>query len=337
MVNKQNELQLFLNANGIPYELNVSLKGKTWIGFGGVALFWVKPLSRDHLIRIVRFLNGEKILFEIVGATSNCLFPEKERFDCIISTTAVRGLEFDERNGSILCICGEPLTSLVKNGVAKGAGGLAGLVGIPGSVGGAVVNNAGAFGDLIGRVVNKVEALFPDGTIQWLSSDELKFCHRSSIFKRKELHAVLLSVELKWLPVDARMEENKMQHSINERFRTQEHKLKNLGSVFSNPKGLYKEIAKTHPVYGMLFRCIGFVGYRVKHFFPQFPAVKILNQFTGLFFLKKFPRPVISEYGLNCFVRCEGATEEDFFDYINWIKKLTQNRAELEVEVKKGV
>ena len=329
-------LRQFLEKEHIPFEVDVSLKEKTWIGFGAAVSFWIVPVSRDELIRAVYFLNSNQMPFDVVGATSNCLFSEEKNYFCIISTSRVRGIVFDEESRVITCGCGESLTRLVKRSVAKGAGGLAGLVGIPGTVGAAAVNNAGAFNDLISRLVLRVEISMPDGDVRWISCEEMGYRPRSSVIKRGELSAVVLAVELRWIDADVEMEGQRMTKAIAERIRTQEMKLKNLGSVFATGKGLYKEIAEMHRMYGAVMRLAGFGLSMVLRVFPRFPAIRLLNRITLSFFHKKFAYPVISDCGLNCFVRCPGSTEKDFFDYVDWIFGLTNGRLALEVEVKKS-
>lgn len=224
----------YLEEQQIPYEQDVLLAKKTWIKTGGVCACWVNPHSVEQLAKVCRFLYANSIAFDIVGQTSNIFFHSTYNPQVVVSTIKVNQYEIND--GIITCDCGVSVVKLSKDFLSQGFAGFYGLVGLPGTVGSAVVNNASCFNCSLSSMLVSVDVLMQDGTVKALNKDELEYSHRSSAFKRGDIQGIVLSVKLKVEKAESIEEEyRKSEETIKYRKEKQEKQAgKTLGSVFAS-------------------------------------------------------------------------------------------------------
>ena len=164
---------------------------------GGPADLYAVAVSARELVELVSLAQKHDIAYLIIGRATNILVADK----------GIRGLVI-ESGGQETCFAddvvlyaesGALLGNLARESAERGLDGLAWAVGIPGSVGGAIVGNAGAYGGYISDVIRKVTVLTADGTVQELSAREMGFGYRTSRFKgqgaRGKRQEVILSAE----------------------------------------------------------------------------------------------------------------------------------------------
>lgn len=225
----------FLSENNIPFEENVSLASKSWIKFGGISALWISPTSVDQLENVCRYLYAKGLVFDIVGQTSNIFFHTAYSPEVVVSTIRVK--EYRIEGDSLICDCGCSVMKLAKDMLAKGYTGFYGLVGLPGTVASAAVNNAGCFSCSVSSMLVSADVLLPDGTITTINKEDFGYTHRSSAFKRGERKGVILSVKLKVNKAEDIEEEYKKSEKTKiYRKQNQEGPRLNLGSVFSSKK-----------------------------------------------------------------------------------------------------
>jgi len=225
----------FLSENSIPFEENVSLASKSWIKFGGIAAFWISPTSVDQIEKVCKYLYAKGIVFNLVGQTSNIFFHTTYNPQVVVSTIRVK--EYRIEGEVLICDGGCSVMRLAKDMLAKGYTGFYGLVGLPGTVAAATVNNAGCFDCSISSMLISANVLMPDGTIKLLSKDDFRFEHRSSAFKRGELNGVILTLNLILKKSDSITEEcRKSEATKVYRKRHQEGPKQNLGSIYAIKK-----------------------------------------------------------------------------------------------------
>ena len=229
------ELIPFLVEKNVSFEENVSLSKKTWIKTGGVCACWIAPLSVEQLTEVCRYLNSNGIAFDLVGQTSNMFFHSSYNPQVVVSTVKVN--KYAISGDTIFCECGVSVIKLAKDCLAKGYAGFYGLVGLPGSVASAAVNNAGCFKCSISSMLVSADVLLPDGTIRTLQKEDFQYSHRSSAFKLGEKKGIILSVKLKVEKADnIEKEYRKAEETKLYRKNKQEGPYRNLGSVFSTLK-----------------------------------------------------------------------------------------------------
>lgn len=227
-------LAQFLQEQQIPFEQEVLLSKKTWIKTGGVCACWVAPLSVEQLTAVCSFLYANCIAFDIVGQTSNIFFHSTYNPQVVVSTVKVN--QYEMNDGVITCDCGVSVVKLSKDYLSQGYAGFYGLVGLPGTVASAIVNNASCFNCSLSSMLLSAEVLLPDGSLQTMEQVDFKYTHRSSAFKRGEIKGIVLSVKLKAQKAENIDEEyKKSEETVTYRKEKQERQVgKTLGSVFAS-------------------------------------------------------------------------------------------------------
>lgn len=228
-------LLYFLEDTGIAYKQNVPLSKKTWIKTGGICDYWITPTTIEQLVEVCRYLYANDIKFDIVGQTSNIYFHSTYNPQVVVSTTGVNYYEI--KDDTVVCGCGVSVMKLAKEFLALGYAGFYGLVGLPGTVASAVVNNAGCFQCSVSSMLISAEVLNPDGTIETISKEDFYYAKRSSAFKRGDRTGVILSIKM-GLQHSENVEEEKRKAEDTKAYRKkrQEGYKSNLGSVFAVKK-----------------------------------------------------------------------------------------------------
>ena len=167
---------------------SVTLSGLTRFGIGGAAQRFIET---DDECVLMSTLLGEKGLWTLIGGGTNIIASDEGFAGLVLRYT---GSAIGQAGAKVDVQAGAVLQNLVDYSIAHGLRGLQTMTGIPGSVGGAVYGNAGAYGHSIMEFVTRVR--FFDGVgIQQFSNAECKFRYRESIFKRHKAW-IILSVEL---------------------------------------------------------------------------------------------------------------------------------------------
>ncbi|MBQ9204527.1 MAG: FAD-binding protein [Prevotella sp.] len=224
-----------LHKTGIAFEQNIPLSKKTWIKTGGICGCWITPTSVGQLTEVCKYLQSNGIKFDIVGQTSNIFFHSTYNPEVVVSTVRVNNYSIE--GNIITCDCGANVMKLAKDCLSQGYAGFYGLVGLPGTVAAAAVNNAGCFHCSISSMLVSADVLNPDGSVETISKDDFHYTRRSSVFKRGERTGIVLSVKLKIeKAADIDVEIRKSDATKAYRKNRQEGPKLNLGSVFSTLK-----------------------------------------------------------------------------------------------------
>jgi UDP-N-acetylmuramate dehydrogenase len=170
-----------------------------------------------------------------LGAGSNLLVSDRGIPGLVIATRHLRSKNFDPTTGQLTVSAGEPIPTLAWDAAALGWEGLEWAVGIPGTVGGAVVMNAGAHNSCIADMLVSAQVLSPDGTLATLTPEELGYTYRSSLLQGRKRIVTQATFQLQPgadpVQVTARTKEHK-----KHRLSTQPYSYPSCGSVFRNPK-----------------------------------------------------------------------------------------------------
>ncbi|TWU56536.1 UDP-N-acetylenolpyruvoylglucosamine reductase MurB [Rubripirellula tenax] len=151
-----------------------------WLGIGGPAHYFAEPVDTDDLQRLVVAASQAGLTVRILGDGSNILVREAGVDGLVISLAAATTSGMSVDGTKMTAGAGAKLSHAVIKAVGAGLGGLEHLVGIPGSVGGAVVGNASSGGRDIGSIVHSIEVLEKDGSQRTVSQDDIGFSHRKS-------------------------------------------------------------------------------------------------------------------------------------------------------------
>ena len=203
------------------------LSAHTSIKIGGPASIFVVPQSIDTLLCCIQQLDF--LSPRIIGNGTNVIAPD-EGIDCVIKTSQLTSTVV--KDNTIESECGTPLRDLCKLALENELQGLEFAWGIPGTIGGAVVMNAGAFGSQMSEIVEEV-LTFDGENIFALKGDALRFSYRSSIFREKGWLVLKVKIRLKH-GIKEKIR-GRMRRIMKQRFESQPLDFPSAGSVFKRP------------------------------------------------------------------------------------------------------
>ncbi|KKQ93061.1 MAG: UDP-N-acetylenolpyruvoylglucosamine reductase [candidate division CPR2 bacterium GW2011_GWC1_39_9] len=171
---------------------NISLAPYTYIKIGGPAKYFYVANSSDDISEAVSFALSNNLNYLILGLGGNVLFPD-EGFDGLVILNRASSWQINEEEKNAVAQSGVILKPFITDLAIKGFAGLEFFANIPGSVGGAVAGNAGAYGHSISEEISWVKFIDPEGEIITENRDFFEFEYRSSRIK-KGYRAVILEV-----------------------------------------------------------------------------------------------------------------------------------------------
>lgn len=212
---------------------NEPLSKHTTFRVGGPARILVIPNSKDSLVETIRLVHQYDIPFKVIGRGSN-LLPSDQVFEGII-IKCDKGLDHIEINETLVTVGAGVSTILLANKMAKNElGGLEFISGIPGSLGGAVYMNAGAYNKEIKDILVKALIMDETGKLKWISNEEMQFTYRTSIMQSQKgwilIEAVLQLEAGNYDEIMELMKARKVR-----RVESQPTNLPSAGSTFRNP------------------------------------------------------------------------------------------------------
>lgn len=244
-------LKAFLNDNKIPFTQNEAMKKHTTFKIGGAADIFTQPNSVEQLSLIVDYCKKESIPFFVLGKGSNLLVSDYGFEGVVISTLSLDFMELSSEN-TIRCGTGAVLTNLCTFALKNSLSGLEFAFGIPGSVGGAVYMNAGAYGGEIKNCILSATVLNENGEIVTVSAKDMCLGYRTSIFKTD--NSVILSAEFGLNKANALDIREKMDDFITRRKTKQPLEFGSAGSTFKRPEGFFA---------GALIEVAGLKGFSI--------------------------------------------------------------------------
>ena len=214
-------------------ELHEPLNRYTSFRIGGPADYYFEPADREDLTRLVRYLNKRKVPFIVIGGGSNLLVSDDGVRSAVINVE--KGLNRIQDEGATITVeAGVRIARFVDFCIQKGLQGVEMLPGIPGTIGGAVVMNAGAYGGEISDYLVEVEIL-RDGEIVRVQKKNAGFAYRRSGFQNDVVLGAMFT-----LPEGDRAALIRARRAVLvKRNQTQPLNMPNSGSVFKNPQGKF--------------------------------------------------------------------------------------------------
>ncbi len=179
---------------------NQSLAPFTWLQIGGPTRYLIEPNDPEQLLAVVQSCAAAAIPMRVLGSGSNLLIRESGFDGATFSLTSPAFGQMRRIENSIVCGAGAKLSHLIAFSVGAGLGGLEHLVGIPGTVGGALRGNAGTDEGDIGHVVQSAKLLTKEGKMVEVKGGQLAFSHRVSSLDE----LVILDVTFRLEPGDVR-------------------------------------------------------------------------------------------------------------------------------------
>lgn len=233
------------------YSENQALSQYTSFKIGGACPLLIKPNSADCLCELMAAFESSKHLYRVMGKGSNLLISDKG-VDCpvVIISQDLGDISFYE--DKVVCQAGLPLISLCCEAAKRELTGLEFAYGIPGSVGGAVYMNAGAFGGEMRDIILSCTYADEKGKLHQIKKEDMDLSYRHSFFSGKPY--VITDVTLKLQKGDKKAITDKMQDIMNRRREKQPLEYPSAGSTFKRPEGDFA---------GRLIEAAGMKGFSV--------------------------------------------------------------------------
>ena len=237
-----------LQSVGITYSVQETMARHTTFAIGGAAKYFLSPKNEDQLIRAICMARELEVPYVVLGRGSNVLFSDDGYQGMVLSTLGLKGISSakeDTDRPQITAACGVSLRELALYAARHGWEGLAFAHGIPGTLGGAVRMNAGAFDGCIGALIDEVRCYCPaTDRVEILRGEALNFSYRHS-FLTDRPDLICLSATLSLVRSQEAMElvqeriYQTMEDMRQRRRTTQPLEFPSAGSVFKRPQGHY--------------------------------------------------------------------------------------------------
>lgn len=287
----------FIKKNNIgSVKENVELNKFTTYKVGGVARAFVYPKNTDKLIMLLKKLNEDNVKYKVLGFGSNVIFSDLTYDGIIIKLDAFDEVTIDDT--IITAGAGVSLVKLSFKAQKEGLTGLEFASGIPGSVGGAVFMNAGAYKSDMGYIVSEIKVLTPELEVKTLYNKDLNYKYRSS-FLQSNPNYICLEATLVLRHGDKNAIKEVIETRRQKRLMNQPLAFPSAGSVFRNPTGDFA---------GRLIEECGLKGYKIG-------GAKV------------------SEKHANFIVNAGGATASDVRNLINYVHDKVMDRTGINLKI----
>ena len=221
---------------GIPFRENEPLAAHCTFKIGGPAQLFVQPQTEQQLCSAVALCKEQAVRYYLLGNGSNILFADEGFAGAVIDISAL-GSDIAVEGNMLTAGAGGRLAALCRAALEHGLSGLEFAYGIPGTVGGAVYMNAGAYGGEIKDVLTVVRYLTAEGEVVQASAAELDLSYRHSIFE--ENGGCILSAQFALQPGNAADIRAKMDELMAKRADKQPLDKPSAGSTFKRPAGAF--------------------------------------------------------------------------------------------------
>jgi UDP-N-acetylmuramate dehydrogenase len=319
-----------LKSADIDFTENVDLSSFSYMRTGGKARIVIFPNSKEKLALSLQLASTNHVTFKLIGNTSNLLFLDDAEYSCLIVTTALNTICM-ESEGTIFAEAGVMVPELARFALFNSLTGMEGLEGIPGTLGGGIFMNAGAYGSEIRDCLESVETVNSQGEFKNYSAKDIGLTHRSSILRKQHSDTFVYACRFKLKKGNEKSIYSKMEIFHAKRHRYQDFMYPNLGSIFSGSP--YRAMAKKDVVFGLALRAFMFLGYKIQVLGRESPINRRwINNLAVKRFNLTYSRQPFSDKTINCLVN-RGQGTAEMVRYIRELGSIINDRAPLENEI----
>lgn len=234
-------------------EENASLKNLNTYHIAGKAKYLVSPNSINDLIQIIKIIKENDLQYFVLGNGSNIVLNDREYNGVIIRLNQLNGIEIHPQLNMAYAEAGAMLPKLVQEAVNNSLMGLEFAAGIPGTIGGSIYGNAGAYNSCILDYVTSVTVLDEDLNVKVIEHENITYSYRTSMFKEEKKY-IILAAKFFLKEGDQSNSLNIIEDRRQRRIASQPLEYPSAGSVFRNPEGDFA---------GRLIESCDLKGYRI--------------------------------------------------------------------------
>ena len=264
----------------------------------GKTKYLILPNSINDLVSVIKILKENNIKYYVLGNGSNVIINDKEYDGATIVLTKLNGIEIHPELQMAYAEAGAMLPVLAKMSVEKSLTGLEFAAGIPGTVGGSIYGNAGAYNSCILDYVSSVTVLDEDMDVKVLEHEEITYGYRTSLFKETHKY-IILGAKFYLKEGDKENSIETIETRQERRRESQPLEYPSAGSVFRNPEGDFA---------GRLIESCNLKGY-------------------------KMGGAEISEKHANFVINKNNATGKDIHDLITYIHDEVLNKTNVDLKI----
>ena len=279
-------------------EENASLVKLNTYHIGGLTKYLVRPNSINDLIEVLKILKENEIPFFILGNGSNIILNSKLYDGAVIKLDKLNGIEISPDLNMAYAEAGAMISKVAMESINKGLTGLEFAAGIPGTIGGCIYGNAGAYNACTMDYVESVTVLDEDYNIQILKNEDISYGYRTTMFKEEKKY-IILAAKFYLKNGDKANSLEMIAERQERRAATQPLEYPSAGSVFRNPEGDYA---------GRLIEFCGLKGYRIGG-------------------------AEVSEKHANFVVNKENASSKDVHDLIMYVHDTVLEKTNVDLEI----
>ncbi|TSO26055.1 UDP-N-acetylmuramate dehydrogenase [Lactobacillus sp. LL6] len=224
---------LDLKKDGIDIQEQIPLSKYTFTKTGGPAEFLAFPTNIDELKKLLKVAKENKIPLTVIGNASNLIIRDGGIDGLVIILTKMNKIMVNGEE--VVAEAGAKIIDTAFTAARAGLSGMEFAAGIPGSIGGGVFMNAGAYGGEMREVVEKVEVITPNGEMKSYSNEEMQFSYRHSLIQEND--EIVLQATFKLKPGKKSKILDEMEYLNALRRYKQPLEYPSCGSVFKRPKG----------------------------------------------------------------------------------------------------
>lgn len=318
-----------LKHNRIRFDTNASLAKKSYFKTGGEVKLFIYPENIESIKITISTLKEQRIDYQVVGAMSNILFADGYSPDCIVCLRKFSDLTYHDSEEAVTVSAGYMLPKFVRDVVKMGFCGIEGLEGIPGTLGGAIYMNAGAYGFSISDHLLYVDVITKSGEFVRYAKEELDFSFRHSRFKLS-VGDIIVSAAFHLTKGDVEESQKKVKQFSMHRKMILEYDYPNLGSTFATTD-IYSELARFDRKYKLILLFMRTFVHRLL----RVKNNRILNKITFRYYNISIPCHFVSDKTMNTIINI-GCSTKYIIEYIERIRLITNKTLPLEIEIYKG-
>ncbi len=215
---------------------NFLTKDISSIKIGGVIPYFYDIYNKTGLKEVFKIIKENKFTYYVIGGATKILFPDYFFRDALLR---ISNDYIKFKNDQVIVASGTKLKKLASFMINKGYEGFSGVLSIPGNISGAIINNAGAFGDEISNYLISVTCFY-EGKFIELTKEDMTFSYRKSSLKETEY--IIYEAKFKCVKGDSNIIKNKALENTKLRTNAQPQNVLTLGSTFKNMLG--RSVAK---------------------------------------------------------------------------------------------